>query len=180
MTTPSLTAVSKNRGWLIACGVLSLIVGFLAISFPLMFSIVLTQLIGAFALASGVIALGAAIFGHHNSHRVVQGLSALIRIAAGLALLLFAVAGVATITLILAIVFIAEGIISVVGAFKIRPHSGWVWLLLNGLVAILLGGMVYAHWPDDSAWILGLLYGINSIFSGTSMLMLGLGAPKTA
>jgi uncharacterized membrane protein HdeD (DUF308 family) len=179
-STPSLASVPKNRGWLIWGGILSLIVGFLAISFPLLFSIVITQLIGAFALVSGVIALFMAIFGHHTPHRVMQAVSAIIRIAAGLALLFFALAGVATLTLILAIIFITEGIISIISAFKMRPHSGWGFLLLNGIIALVLGGMVYAHWPNDSGWILGLLYGINSIFSGTSMLMLGLGTPKAA
>ena len=38
--------------------------------------------------------------------------------------------------------------------------------------------MIYARWPLDSEWIIGLLYGIQSIFSGTAMLMLGLAAGK--
>jgi uncharacterized membrane protein HdeD (DUF308 family) len=49
-----------DRGWLIAGGLLSVFVGFLAIGSPLFFSIVVAQFLGAFALVSGVIALGLA------------------------------------------------------------------------------------------------------------------------
>ena len=42
-----------------------------------------------------------------------------------------------------------------------REHSGWVWTLINGIAALVLGIMVYNRWPSNSAWVLGLLYGIN-------------------
>jgi uncharacterized membrane protein HdeD (DUF308 family) len=38
--------------------------------------------------------------------------------------------------------------------------------------------MIYARWPSDSWQIIGLLYGIHSLFWGVSMLSLGFGAPK--
>ena len=53
-------------------------------------------------------------------------------------------------------------------------------MLLNGIVTVVLGLMVYAHWPFGSAWILGFFFGINLLFHGFSQLMLGLPASKTA
>jgi len=68
-----------------------------------------------------------------------------------------------------------------IAAFKLRAHAGWVWTLISGVASIVLGAMVYVRWPSDSAWVLGLLFGINMIFSGASFLALGLGArPATA
>ncbi len=171
-------SLTHSRGWLIGCGVVSIIVGFLAMSFPLLFSLVIAQLIGIFALVTGVFSLGLAIFEKHTTHRLLNAVFALIRIAAGIALLTCIPSGVAVITLILAIFLIVEGALSIGGAITMRSHQGWVWILVNGIAALVLGVMVYSRWPADSAWILGLFYGINSLFSGMSLLMLGLGAPK--
>ncbi|CAN5507199.1 HdeD family acid-resistance protein [soil metagenome] len=176
--TPSAESLSKSRGWLIAGGILSLIVGFMAMSLPQIFSQVIVQLLGAFSLVSGVISLGLAIFGKHVAHRVLSALSGIIRIAAGLALLAYVTAGVAVIVLILSVFLIIEGIVFISGGIKMHGHRGGGWMILNGVAALALGGMVYYHWPSDTGWVLGLLYGINSIFGGASLLALGLSAPK--
>lgn len=172
-------AISRSRGWLIAGGILSLVVGFLSMSLPFVFSTILVQLLGAFALVSGVISFFVAIFGHHVPHRIVSALFAIIRVAAGLALLAFVPAGIAAVTLILAIFFLLEGIFCIIGALQMRRHGAWIWLFLNGVTALVLGGMVYARWPNDSAWVIGLLYGINCLFAGISLLAVGLSAGKS-
>ena len=172
--------LSKSRGWLIAGGILSIFVGFLAMGSPLLFSIVIAQFLGAFALVSGIIALFLAIFGKEVTHRALEALFALIRIAAGLALFICVASSIAVITLIFAVFLIVEGISLIIGAFRLRKHKGWSWTLINGIAALILGVMVYSRWPSDSAWVLGLFFGINSILSGMSLLMLGLAAPKAA
>ena len=62
--------LSKSRGWLIAGGILSILVGLLAMGSPLLFSIVIAQFLGAFALVSGAISLFLALFGKEVTHRV--------------------------------------------------------------------------------------------------------------
>ncbi|TSA37842.1 MAG: HdeD family acid-resistance protein [Verrucomicrobiaceae bacterium] len=169
---------SPGRGWFIFGGALSILVGMFAIAAPQIFSFILTQLIGAFCLVSGLISLFQAIFGKHRSHRFLSSLSAVIRIAAGSMLFFYTVAGMAALTLILAAVFLTEGIVCIFTSFRMRDNPAWIWLLLNGVVALILGGMIYSRWPVDAAWLVGLLYGIQSIFSGSAMLMVGLKTPK--
>src|SRR5271166_2283322 len=169
---------SKSRGWLITGAVLSLFVGLLALSSPLFFSFLIVQLLGVFALVSGAISLLVAIFGKDVAPRGLNAIFALVRIGAGLALLSCA-SGLNLITLIFAVYLIVEGIFEIYGAFKIREHRGWVFMLLNGIVTMVIGLMVYAHWPSGSAWILGFFFGINLLFHGFSQLMLGLSASKT-
>lgn len=176
--SPATHALSKSRGWLIFSGLLSIFVGFMAIGSPLLFSVVLAQFLGIFALLSGVISLFLVIFGKHQGHRVMEALLAVIRIAAGIVLLRCVASAIAVITLILAIFFVLEGVHAVVGAIQMRAHKGWVWTLISGIAGIVLGLMVWNRWPSDSAAVLGLLYGINAIFWGTSVLALGFGAPK--
>jgi uncharacterized membrane protein HdeD (DUF308 family) len=113
------------------------------------------------------------------THRVLEALL-LSFAAAGLALFICVASSIAVITLIFAVFLIVEGISLIIGAFRLRKHKGWSWTLINGIAALILGVMVYSRWPSDSAWVLGLFFGINSIFSGMSLLMLGLAAPKSA
>ncbi len=174
--TQSHDSVAHSRTWFIFGGALSLLVGIFAVSTPQFFSLVLTQLIGALCLVSGVVPLFQALFGKSRPHRFLSSLSAIIRISAGSALLFLPIAGMAALTLIVAVIFLAEGIVCLATSFRMRANPAWVWLLLNGLVAILLGGMICAKWPLDSAGILGVLYGIQSLFSGSAMLMMGLSA----
>ncbi len=170
----------KSRGWLIAGGILSIFVGFMAMGSPLMFSLVVAQVLGIFALVSGCISLSLALFGKHTAHRVLDTFLSLIRIAAGVILLQCVASSVAVITLVLAIFLIVEGVSVIFGAIKMRSHKGWSWMLINGVAALLLGLMVYTRWPSDSAAVLGLLFGINSLFWGMSLMMLGFAAPQPA
>jgi uncharacterized membrane protein HdeD (DUF308 family) len=170
---------SKSRGWLMTCAILSLIVGLLALSSPLFFSFLIVRFLGLFALVSGVISLLVAIFDKEVAPRGLNAVFALVRIGAGLALLSCARSGLNLIMLIFAVYLIVEGIFDIFGALKMREHRGRVFMLVNGIITILLGLMVYAHWPSGSAWILGLFFGINLIFNGFSQLMLGLSAPTT-
>jgi len=180
-TTPpqsDVQALSASRGWLIIGGILSIVVGFIAMGSPYVFSILIAQWLGIAALVIGVISLAMAIFGKHTGHRFSEGLSGVIRIIAGIILLRCIGSSVAIITLILACYLAAEGVVAIFGALKLRGNAGWVWTLINGLASLVLGFMVFSRWPGNSVAILGLLFGIHALFSGVSNLMLGLSARK--
>ena len=84
----------------------------------------------------------------------------------------------AVITFIFAIFLIVEGVFLSVTAFTMRATPGWVWMLISGIASLFLGVIVYNHWPSDSTAILGLFFGINLLFNGSSLLALGLSARK--
>jgi uncharacterized membrane protein HdeD (DUF308 family) len=66
--------------------------------------------------------------------------------------------------------FFAEGVTFIVSSLALRHNRAWPLMLVNGLVALLLGGMIFASLPSSAAWATGLLYGINSIFYGIALL----------
>ena len=164
---------TPGRGWLIFGGVVSLLVGFFAIGAPGLFSVVLTQFLGALLLVLGVAGVFQALFGKNTAHRVLSLLSAVVRGAAGAARFFLTGEGMAILTLILAAVFVAEGLFCVATSFGMKSNPAWIWLFLNGVVALILGAMIFAKWPSDAAWMIGLLYGIQSIFTGFALMMVG-------
>jgi len=176
---PNLAAVaSHHRGWFSALGVLSIVVGLMAISFPLIMTIAIGQVIGIFCVITGVFSLGAVLFGQERSHRFASALFALLRIAIGLSFIIWFQTGVLALTLFVAALFLAEGVVGIITSFRLKPVKGWVWVLLNGIVTLILGIMILDQWPSNAAWVLGLLYGIYAIFEGAALLGLALGSPK--
>jgi len=168
-----------GRGVLITGAIFSLIVGLLALSSPMLFSLLIVWLLGVFALASGIISLLIAIFGKDIAARGLNAVFAAIRIVAGLALLSCVHSGLRFLTLVFAVFLMVEGVFAIFGAFKIRQQMGWVLLLLNGIITLTLGLLVFAHWPNDSVRILGFFFGISLLCHGFALLMLGLSASKT-
>jgi uncharacterized membrane protein HdeD (DUF308 family) len=59
-------------------------------------------------------------------------------------------------------------------AFRIRPHDGWVWMLVAGIIAILCGVLIVAQLPSSALWAIGLLAGINIISTGWAYLFLAM------
>ena len=76
-------------------------------------------------------------------------------------------------TFMLAAVFFVSGVIRITIALQQR-FSGWEWLLIDGVVALVLGIAVWRRWPEASYWVIGLCVGIDLIFNGWSWVMFGL------
>jgi len=108
-------------------------------------------------------------------------------LVAGGWLAFFPFTGIITLTILLAALFLAEGVLEVIMAVRVRPHEGWAWLLLSGLVAVAVGLLIAYELPSSAAWAIGLLAGVNLLSTGVSFIVLALaarrvgqGAPTTA
>src|SRR5262249_7392239 len=166
--------IADNWGWFLALGILLIIAGVAAIAFPLLSTIATKVALGWIFLIAGAL-----IVVHAFSIRQWQGflLSLLIGalyLAAGAWLAFTPFAGVVALTILLAALFLAEGVLEVIMGLRIRPHEGWGWLLLSGLVAIAVGVLISAELPSSAAWAIGLLTGINLLSSGVSFVALAL------
>lgn len=80
-------------------------------------------------------------------------------------------------TLLIALFLIFGGIFRIVIATMIRFHNAG-WLLLHGAINVLLGIMIWQQWPMSGHVIIGLFIGLDLIFNGLSLVMLGLAAKK--
>jgi uncharacterized membrane protein HdeD (DUF308 family) len=53
-------------------------------------------------------------------------------------------------------------------------------MLVDGIVTLLLGLMIYLQWPSSSAWAIGTFVGVSMIISGVTRVMLSLAVRKAA
>jgi uncharacterized membrane protein HdeD (DUF308 family) len=93
--------------------------------------------------------------------------------------ILHPVLAVASLTLILASLFLIEGVLDLVLFFKMRSVRGSNWVLIDGIITVLLGLMIYAQWPSSSVWAIGTLVGVSMIISGITRVMMSLAVRKT-
>jgi uncharacterized membrane protein HdeD (DUF308 family) len=64
--------------------------------------------------------------------------------------------------------------------FQTRGEQGAGWLLIKALITLLLGGLIWRHWPSSSVWAIGTLVGVNLLMTGISRLMFGLATRRLA
>ena len=164
--------------WFLALGILMIILGILAIGLPGVAALAVDIFLG-WLLVVGGIAQGIHAFSARQWQGfIVQLLSAVLYLVAGVLLLAFPLQGVLTLTLVLALLFVMEGLCRALFAVRVRPTSGWGWMLFSGIVAVILGVLIWMQWPSAAAWAIGLLAGMNFLFSGLMMVMLGLAARR--
>jgi uncharacterized membrane protein HdeD (DUF308 family) len=173
-------ALRNNRGGFVALGIALLALGFLAIVSPFVALLFTTILLGWLMVLAGLVE------GYHalrNRAWVGSGwelVSALVQLVGGALVVAFPVTGKLALTLILAVYFVAEGILEILLAAQHRGVDGSGWLVFDGLLSFVLGILILMHWPGVAVWALGLLLGIHLAASGVSMLLLGLRARPAA
>jgi len=86
----------------------------------------------------------------------------------------------ALLTLVLGFALIASGIMRIVLAFNMKQESPWVWVVLSGVITLLLGLIIVAHWPVSGLYILGLFLGIDLVIAGVSWIGIGSGLRRHA
>jgi uncharacterized membrane protein HdeD (DUF308 family) len=160
--------------------VLFILLGMFAIAEPWIAGLGVTLLVGWLLVFGAVAHFVSAFKGGGAKHVIMQVLVGLIYLIGGGYFLTHTIMGISTLTLLLAIVILVEGLLEFVAYFRLRGTGGSAWLLVNAVVTIILGGLIWFHWPSSSIWAIGLLVGVNLLMTGISRLMLGLAARRLA
>jgi uncharacterized membrane protein HdeD (DUF308 family) len=161
-------------------GVLLIVFGMVAIGSPFLAAVAVNVVVAWLIVLAGVVHLVLGFRAHGAGSMIWKILVGIAYVCFGGYLIARPVVGVASLTLLLATLFLVEGVLDIVLFFKMRPMQGAGWVLLDGIVTLLLGGMIYVQWPSSSAWAIGTLVGISLIFSGVARVMMSLAVRKAA
>ncbi len=179
--SPTITqAVRSGWGWLLALGILFIVGGILSIMAPFIATLLVTAFIGIAMAFVGVGQVIQAWSMRSWGGFIWQLLIGLVILVGGIAVWWNPFAGAITLTLFVAAVFIVKGIFQVMLAFRVRPHDGWGWIAFSGLIALIVGLMIFFDWPLSGVYALGTLAGISLIFTGWSYVMISLAARRLA
>jgi uncharacterized membrane protein HdeD (DUF308 family) len=164
----------------VALSVVLIIFGVLAITLPVATSIGVVIVIGWLVIFDGLAQLVHAFQSKGIGHIAWKLLVAVFYLVAGGYLLATPALGAAGLTLVLGIFLFAEGVADVVAYFATRKSGSSQWMLLDGIITLVLGFMIWNQWPVSSLWVIGTLVGVSMIMTGTTRLMMALAARKLA
>ena len=161
-------------------GVLLITFGVVALASPLLAAVAINGLIAWLIVLAGAVHVMLAFRAHRAGSLIWKLLVGLAYIVFGGYLLLHPVLGVVSLTLLLASLFLLEGILNIILFFRMRPMLGSTWVLTDGIITLLLGLMIYMRWPSSSAWAIGTLVGVSLMISGITRVMLSLAVRKAS
>jgi uncharacterized membrane protein HdeD (DUF308 family) len=173
-----LGAVKKITGWYIAAAVLFIVLGMFGIIEPGVAGLGVSILVGWLLIFGGAAHVVAAFKGGGAKQVIFQVLVGIVYLMGGFYFLTHPFLAVATLTLLLSAVVLAEGVVEVIAYFRMKGEGAAGWLLLNGIITLALGGLIWLGWPSSSVWAIGTLVGVNLLMTGITRLMFGLAVRK--
>lgn len=151
-------------------GVIAIILGILAMMAPVLTGMWVIILVGVLVLIGGIVriiwAFQAGSLGKGLPMFAIGGLTLL----CGIVLLAHPLFASGVLTILLALYFVLDGISEIVASVRLRPGSGWGWMLFAGIVSIWLGLIIWGQFPLSGVWAIGILLGIKLFFVGLIML----------
>jgi uncharacterized membrane protein HdeD (DUF308 family) len=170
--------LQKNWGWLLAWGILSILLGVIGLGMTFALTLASVLFFGVLILVGGVIQFVEAFKCKGWKGFLWYMLIAVLYVIAGIAVIANPVAASMLFTLMLAGAILAIGIIRIIMAFQHRGTKGWGWLLFGGIVAVLLGAMIASRWPVSGLWVIGLFVAIELIMNGWTYVFVALAAKE--
>jgi uncharacterized membrane protein HdeD (DUF308 family) len=167
-----------SRGWLIFLGIVLILAGLAAIGMPLVASLAVEVIFGWVLLVSGVLQIIYSFSSRRWGNFSMRLLAGTLYLIAGIMLLAHPLRGLLTLTFLIGLLFVLEGICKIIGSFQIRHVANWGWLFFSGLLALLIGILIWRQWPSSAIWAIGVLVGVNILFRGWALTILALALPS--
>jgi uncharacterized membrane protein HdeD (DUF308 family) len=160
--------------WLLVVGGCLAVLGVLALVAPWMASKVVNFLVAGTLLAGGLSQVGMAASTFTWRGFWLALVCGALSIVAGTAMLAIPVEGVHALVTFLGLLILFEAAAKLTAAFTVPRDFPWGWLLLDGVVTAVLGGVLLTAKPEQAGVLLGIIVGINLLSSGISFLASGL------
>ena len=175
-----LEPLRAKSGWIIALGAVYIVAGIIALGSVVLATVATVFVVGIMMVIAGVAEVINAFQIKTWGRFLFWLLLGALYIAAGFITFENPLLAAAILTLFLGIALIASGIMRIVLAFSMQAVMPWIWVLLSGIITLLLGLVVVAHWPVSSLYILGIFLGVDLVLAGASWIGIGLGLKRHA
>lgn len=163
-----------GRGWLIALGIVLIVLGVIASLNLVLATVASVYYVGVLMIMGGVAMLVQAFRARGWGQVALMVLIGILYVLAGVFAFLNPLLASGVLTLMIAAALIVAGVLRIVVALRERPRRNWGWVLAAGIVSALAGVVLFAGWPVNSLWVLGLILAVDLIFQGWAWLAMGL------
>ncbi|MCF6171207.1 MAG: DUF308 domain-containing protein [Bacteroidales bacterium] len=175
--TKGINKVSKS---VIYMGLLALLLGIIAVAFPAGIGKFTAIVIGVFLVLGGIFRLSFAIISFSMGSMILRYLYAILMIVAGIWIIANPEMGLTVLTMVMAVYFIVDGMTEIGYSFSLMPMGGGAYMLLSGIIGLILGGLIFFHWPESSNYALGIYLGIKLMIDGAMLSLTAYTVRKSA
>jgi uncharacterized membrane protein HdeD (DUF308 family) len=175
-----LAPLRAKCGWIIALGVVYVIAGLIALGSVVFATVVTVYVVGFMMLIAGVAQVINAFQLQSWGKFLLWLLLGALYIVAGFITFENPLLAAATLTLLLGVALLVSGIMRIILAFGLQAEAPWIGVALSGVITLLLGLIILAHWPVSSLYILGIFLGVDLVIAGASWIGIGFGLKRHA
>jgi uncharacterized membrane protein HdeD (DUF308 family) len=161
-------------GWFLALGVGLLALGVAAVARAVTATVASMLFFGWLLVLAGAIEVVQAVAVGHWAGFFQHLLAAILFLVVGLILVIRPIISAEVLTLFIAVFFMVGGLFQLIGAAWIAL-PGWGWHVVDGIITIALGVLVFMQWPASGLWVIGLFLGIDLIFYGLAWIAIAFG-----
>ena len=166
--------------WIVALGVVYLIAGIIALGSVVSATVASVFVVGIMMIVAGVVEVISAFQIRTWGRFIFWLLLGVLYIVAGFVAFENPLLTAVWLTLFLGAALVASGLLRIFLGFNMKHGSPWIWVVVSGLITLILGVIILAHWPFSAVYTLGIFLGVDLVFAGASWIGLGMGLRNAA
>jgi uncharacterized membrane protein HdeD (DUF308 family) len=154
-------------------GIALICLGFLAIAFPFVSSLVTEIWMGIMFMVAGILTAIQAVAERHKKKFLPLLIVAVAYFLVGVVLLKMPLVGLITMTALVGSLLLIQGVTRLFFARHIGAHRGLTEFTLSGFLGLAIGLILLTGLPGAAFWTLGFLVGIDLILLGWATALHG-------
>jgi len=146
----------------------------LAVALPAVSTFAASVVLGVVLSLAGVVKMVQSLQVKEWSGFIWQELTGAVELVGGILIYFNPLKGALAITLLIALVFLVQGILQIALAIRIRKQDGWSWLLVSGVVALATSAALALKLPYTRIYTPGTIAGISLLVAGGAYIAIAL------
>jgi uncharacterized membrane protein HdeD (DUF308 family) len=172
-----LNHLKKAWIWFVALGVALIVLGVLALAYSTLFTIATVEVVGAFLIIGGLIYVAGSFFTGSWGGFFLTLMTGVLQLVMGFLCVQHPAEAAIVYTLLMAAFFMVGGLFRIVAGAS-GDFRGRGWVIVNGIVTLALGIMIWQQSPISGLWVIGTFIGIDLIFNGWLYVLIGTNVRK--
>lgn len=161
-----------NNKILAGTGVALMALGLILLLSPMAAGEWVIRLVSVVLVITGAVQMVQGFRSRGTTGSLIAGLLGVIVAAVGALVWFNPELGSGFLTALLMIFFTVHGRWKVSTAFRFRQLSGWIWLLVSGVVSLAFVYLLFSQWPMSGATAIGILVGLDLLLTGVALMVL--------
>jgi uncharacterized membrane protein HdeD (DUF308 family) len=160
--------------WFLLLGIVLIVAGAAAFALPVLARIAASVVLGIVLAVVGVVKIVEGLQVKQWAGSVWQLLLGAVEVVGGILIYLNPLKGALAITLLIAVIFLVQGLLQIALAFRLRPQEGWGWMVLAGLVSLAVTVTMVMKVRYTNFYTPGTVAGIALMAAGWAYVVIAL------